>query len=432
LLKQAVEKDPDHDQAWLWLTATTQDPAEQKQYLEWAVAANPANAQARRGLAVLTGKLNPKDLFTEAQTQGPRRPADPSAALGAGPQPVEIRRTFTCSRCGGRMQFDPEIADLKCENCGHVEAVDELAVRDGDQVLDFTLPTRQAHRWAEAERRMACQQCGATTIFPPGQTSATCPFCASRALVEAAEDMDLLSPQGLLPMAVSDDQASQAIRGWLGRGFLAPDDLVQLSRAARPKPAYVPCWAFSATLTSRWRAMVSEGFGRDQRWVWRDGEDTLFYTDQLQPGTRALPADLLRQVQPFELTKLVEYKPDYLAGWPAATYDISLSDASIKARGEMVADARKKLVVKALPGRLLREFEITHSDFTGQTYKLMLLPVWVGAYQYHGRTFRVLVNGQTAKVAGDKPVDWAKVAIVVVGAAIMIGLIGATLVLALR
>jgi hypothetical protein len=147
---------------------------------------------------------------------------------------------------------------------------------------------------------------------------------------------------------------------------------------------------------------------------------------------RALPAGLLQKVQPFDLTRLVEYKPEYLAGWPAATYDVSLADASIQARGEMVADARRKLVAKVLPGRLLKDFEITSSDFTGQTYKLMLLPMWVGAFQYQSRTFRVLINGQTGRVAGDKPIDWSKAVIIAVSAVLIVGLIAAALVILAR
>ena len=62
LLAQAAEYDRDNSEAWLWLSATTDDPDEQEQFLEWAVAANPGNAAARRGLALLTGKLRQADL----------------------------------------------------------------------------------------------------------------------------------------------------------------------------------------------------------------------------------------------------------------------------------------------------------------------------------------------------------------------------------
>ena len=56
-LLRAVELDEQHSDAWLWLSATTKDTEEQKKYLEWALAANPGNPEARRGLAILQGRL---------------------------------------------------------------------------------------------------------------------------------------------------------------------------------------------------------------------------------------------------------------------------------------------------------------------------------------------------------------------------------------
>ena len=56
--------------------------------------------------------------------------------------------------------------------------------------------------------------------------------------------------------------------------------------------------------------------------------------------------------------------------------------------------------------------EVSASEFSGMAYKLALLPLWVGAYTYRGKTYRVLINGQTKEVAGDKPKDAVKVAMV--------------------
>jgi hypothetical protein len=124
-----------------------------------------------------------------------------------------------------------------------------------------------------------------------------------------------------------------------------------------------------------------------------------------------LPADLLREVEPFDLKQLVVYKPEYLAGWPAGTYDISLAQASLDARAAMIKAATSKLWKKVLPGRVVTDLQITGTDFTGQTYQLVLLPIWIGNYHYRGRAFRVVVNGQTGRVAGDKPLDTLKVAL---------------------
>jgi hypothetical protein len=410
LLRQAVDYDRGHSQAWLWLTATTDDPAEQKQFLEWAIAADPGNVAAKRGLGLLTGQISSADLSPAASLAPLPTPTELGQAAPAEPEPVTIRRTFVCPRCGGRLRFDPALVDLRCDHCGFVESVTEEP-QVAELVLDFTLPTRQSQRWAEAERHFTCGQCGAGSVLPVGGTSQVCVFCGSAALIAAPEEAQLLPPQGVIPMGLEAEAALNKVRAWLGKGRLAPDDLNQLARSRPLQPVYVPFWRFSSALTTRWRAQVREGEGRTAQAVWHEGEETFFFPRWLQPGTRALPADLLRQIEPFDLDGLVRYKPEYLAGWPAGTYDRSLADASLEARAGMLAAATRQLAPRVLPGQAVSEWQVSGTDFTGQTYQLLLLPVWIGHYQYRGRGYRVLVNGQTGRVAGDKPLDRVKVAL---------------------
>jgi DNA-directed RNA polymerase subunit RPC12/RpoP len=412
LLLKAVEYDRDLSDAWLWLTATTEDPAEQQKYLEWAIAAEPGNAQARRGLALLTGRLKPEELLPEGQSVEPRRPE--------APQPAQVRRTFDCPQCGGRLRFDPELVDLKCQACGFVEVVEEVLLVDGARPLDFTLPTARGHRWAEGERRFTCQQCGAATLLPAGGKSTVCPFCGNAALVAAEEETDLVQPDGLIPMGLEAEDAAAAVRRWLGRGFFAPDDLAQLVKSRNLRPAYVPVWVFEATLMVKWSADVAEGYGRTRHWVHRTGEHACFFRDQLQPASRALPADLLQRLPPFDLAKLLAFKPEYLAEWPAALYDISLADASLGARAVMVKEAGRQVQAKVLSGREVRNLQVSTGSFSGELFKLALLPLWVGAYTYRGRLYRLLVNGQGGAVAGDKPLDGVKVGLVAAGVAFIL------------
>jgi hypothetical protein len=405
LLLEAVDKDRDLSDAWLWLTATTHDPEEQKKYLEWAIAAEPGNAQARRGLAILTGKLKREEVLPEGASAPVREPV--------APQPVAIGRTFDCPQCGGRLRFDPGIVDLKCAHCGFVEAVEEVVLKDGAQPLDFVLPTVKAHAWAMGERLFTCGQCSATTLLPVGEKSTACPFCGNAALVAAPEDADLVVPQGLIPMSFEAERAYAAVRAWLGQGFFIPDNLKDVVRGKTLRPAYVPFWVFEASLTAKWRAEVQEGYGREARWVWRSGDDTFFFTDQLQPASRALPADVLNRLPAFDLKQLVVFKPEYVADWPTAQYDLSLADASLRAREVMVKQARPRVRDRVAPGRAVRNVELTTDAFTGELYKLVLLPLWIGTYRYGDRLYRVLVNGQTGAVAGDKPTDSVKVWLVV-------------------
>jgi DNA-directed RNA polymerase subunit RPC12/RpoP len=403
LLRQATEYDRDNSDAWLWLSATTNDLGEQKQYLEWALAANPGNAAASRGLGILTGKIKTEDLVPEGQTVTPRAPAEP--------EPANAAQTFNCPQCGGRLRFDPTNQDLRCDSCGFKQAVESTPAPGPGMVLDYSLPTRQGQSWAVAERLFTCQQCGGRTVLPPGQSSSTCPFCGSPALVAAPDDAELIAPHAVIPMKQTPPGIAERVRTWLGRDLFAPDDLTQLARGNRLTPVYVPFWRFSLSLTLIWRAQTAQG--RDRRWTWQDGETTFFYDDFFQPGARALPADLLSSIGPFDLSQLVRYRPEFLAGWPAGSYDVSVSQASLDTRAAIVRDASKRLWTKAIPDQRIATLQVLRPEYSGQTFQLVLLPVWVGAYNYGGHTYRVLVNGQTGKVAGDRPADQVKVALII-------------------
>jgi hypothetical protein len=411
-LLKAVEIDQHHSDAWLWLSATTRDAQEQKKYLEWAVAANPANPEARRGLAILQGRLNANAVKPIGAEVEPRQPTEPEAAV--------VEQTFNCPQCGGVMRYDPQTTDLKCERCGHIQVVEEIPAKEVEQVLDLTLATEQGHRWAEAQRRMICQQCNATTIFPAGQTSVECPFCGSTVLLAAHDESDLLTPQAIIPMTFESEEARKYLRKWLGNGFFIPDDLAKVARTSQPRPAYIPFWVFEATVNGRWQAYVAEGYGRSRQWVWQTGEHIFFFANELVVGTKQLPPSLLVKTQPYNWEALVEYKPEYLAGWPAATYDIPLSKASLDAREHMVAKAQKELLYKAAPGKSVKDLAVSGADFGGVTYKQVLLPIWITSYTYRGKKYPILINGQTGAVAGHKPTDTVKVAIIALAAVIIL------------
>jgi hypothetical protein len=64
-----------------------------------------------------------------------------------------------------------------------------------------------------------------------------------------------------------------------------------------------------------------------------------------------------------------------------------------------------------IPGDTHRNLQV-NADYSAQTFKHVLLPVWLLTYNYGARTFQVAVNGATGKVTGEYPISWVKVAIV--------------------
>ena len=89
LLNRAIYLNGSDAQPYVWLAATTEDPKEQLEYLEKAVALDPTNVAARRGLAMLKGKIDPAKLVPEGlerdlpQSQAPVRGEKPVVPVSA-------------------------------------------------------------------------------------------------------------------------------------------------------------------------------------------------------------------------------------------------------------------------------------------------------------------------------------------------------------
>jgi hypothetical protein len=71
-------------------------------------------------------------------------------------------------------------------------------------------------------------------------------------------------------------------------------------------------------------------------------------------------------------------------------------------------ELRQQLHHRVALGSQKRNLRSGSTNWSGVSYKHVLLPLWVGSYRYRRRRYWVLVNGQTGKVSGIKPVDLLK------------------------
>ena len=60
------------------------------------------------------------------------------------------------------------------------------------------------------------------------------------------------------------------------------------------------------------------------------------------------------------------------------------------------------------------------SVFSGQTFKHILVPIWLVAYTYGAKTFQVVVNGYTGSIAGRHPLSWIKISLAVLAVLIVL------------
>lgn len=338
---------------------------------------------------------------------------------GAPTGPVAAR----CPRCGGSARYDVRLGTLGCPFCGWADAQPD----PGTEAVRQRAFTRDALEQGSVgfgieRRELDCGSCGAVIALQEGALTASCPFCASEQVaVRADAAAPGLRPQAIVPLQVDQAGAQAAVKRWLGAGWMHPDDLAAVATVGRLTAVYLPCWVFSAQLGCDWEAEV--GTERTQRsydpatdtweeetvidWAWRQGRVELSIADQLVSGTTRVSARILERLLSFDLAALVPYTPTLLAGSSALTYDVGLPDAWEEGRHEM-RESGRQAALRDTGSRHVRAMSVDVA-LSDESWRHVLLPVWISAYPYDGRTFVVMVNGQSGMVSGQKPVAWWKI-----------------------
>ena len=116
---------------------------------------------------------------------------------------------------------------------------------------------------------------------------------------------------------------------------------------------------------------------------------------------------------------MTAYQAGFLSGWVVERYQIDLLNAAQTARAEMDSEI-KSLCSAEVPGDTHRNLQVD-SDYSGQTFKHILVPIWLLTYNYGTKTFQVVMNGYTGTIAGKYPKSWAKITFAVLGILLALG-----------
>jgi predicted RNA-binding Zn-ribbon protein involved in translation (DUF1610 family) len=344
---------------------------------------------------------------------------------------------WPCAQCGADLRYAPGQTVLTCEHCGHVQKIAQAAPRAKLKALgelDLTSGLRDDLPASAKEqvRSSSCPSCGAVIEFQGANHATECPFCASPVAVDTGAHR-VIKPQAVIPFALTEDQARDQLTKWLGRLWFAPSKLLEYTRKGRPLAGiYAPYWTFDAATRSRYRGQRGEHYyetrtvtvtvnGKSEqrqeqvqktRWYPASGTVARNFDDVVVIASTSLPQRLASGLDPWSLDALTAYSPDYLAGFQAEGYTVALADGHQTARARMAqviqSDVRRDI------GGDVQQIDQIDSDFQDETFKHILLPIWMAAYKYGGKSYRFLVNGQTGEVQGERPYSAWKIAFSVI------------------
>jgi len=245
-----------------------------------------------------------------------------------------------------------------------------------------------------------------------------------------AEDSDLVErarPDGLVPFAIDEEAAQAAFAAWTAARRLLPRSLARGEpRLTALDGVFLPLWSFSTNTVSDYvgkidRTRTLSVSGHPQRrtaWQRVTGRTGRYFDAVMLPACSLVAPQTLF----WPLDQLVPYVRGGSRGRRILAYDVEpeqgFEQAKALMRWQIRQDALNTINLNTinLNGFGLNAIGGSHQQVTSVTtryddpaYSLLLLPAWLATYEHGGRTWSVVVNGVTGRVAGRRPYSPAKI-----------------------
>ncbi len=335
---------------------------------------------------------------------------------------------FQCPACTGPLHFEGASGNLACDYCGSHFTVQEIEALYGEKI-DQAAQAAPAEEpvespvegwdWPEngswdAEqahlKSYSCPSCGAELICDETTVATSCPYCGNPTVV-SAQFQGMLKPDYILPFKLDKEAAVRALKKYYQGKKLLPKSFRSDNHIEEVKGVYVPFWLFDG------EADADMEFAATQVRVYSNGRERVTETDHFRvrrAGTVAfenIPVDASRQmpdahmdaIETFDYADLKPFSAAYLPGYYANKYDVEVEECEKRAN-RRAANTAVQIVRNTVGGYASCVPVSQNVRLRRGRVKYALMPVWLLATRWHGKTFLFSMNGQTGKLIGDLPV----------------------------
>ncbi len=340
-------------------------------------------------------------------------------------------RIFPCEECGADLEFHIGVQQLKCPYCGAEKEIQldedsQIEEQDFDAMLAEIRERKQNSQVEDEHQEVRCDSCGSDVIFVGTLTSTECPYCASPIQRENIHRGGFRVPvDAVLPLKIDQPEAEAKIAAWVKSRWFAPTKFKRRGTRGEINGVYLPFWTFdSLTFTiydgergENYTTTVGTGDSKrtvtKTRWYSASGRFQRFFDDVLINATRKFSETHIDDLSPWPLHTCIPFTPEVLAGHFARTYDIELEDAFPVAK-KLIDTAIYHDCEQRIGGDKQRVHSVK-SRYDAVTFKHLLLPIYLLAYRYHDKSYRVFVNAATGTVQGERPYSWVKITLAALG-----------------
>ncbi len=344
-----------------------------------------------------------------------------------------------CINCGAELKYKPGTTNISCEYCGHQETI--TIDENGFEELELYpyLKEMGAQRHSEEISMLHCKNCGANQHVEENYKSLHCVYCSMPLVLKDAYKEDWILPGAILPFQIDQRKSFTIFQQWVKRLWFAPNKLKKAALDPQfTKGLYLPYWTFDAQLLATYRGQRGEYYYetrrvrnangkmvtqrvRKTRWYPASGSVSGFVDDTLIKASQQRSGRIPRTISRWNLKKLQPFNSDFLSGFVTEKYTIPLKEGHLMAK-DVADDIAERWCRRDIGGDTQR---ITRMDvqLSNETFKHILLPVYVSAYRYKGKEYNFFINGENGQISGTRPYSFWKIFFVVLIVLAIIGVV---------
>lgn len=305
----------------------------------------------------------------------------------------------------------------------------------------------------------ACTACGAVVEADVREVATRCAYCTAP-LVDTKRAASAID--AIVPFRLSKRAALERLRSHIGDRWWTPESLRALARQGQlqtdaVRGVLVPFYAYDATIRADYSARVGvhwqrketvevkprkpkpdlagetihiepEGpttrtkVVRETEWFDLRGAMGTQLEHHLVCASAGLATERARKLEPFDLGRGVAFDPRLMLGWSAELPSKSRRDVDREAHATLSDHARKHLQRTHLTGDAHR-VRTVELDVQVHRVQLVLLPIWLATVRLGENPVQIAINGQTGSCVGNIPTSKRKIALVVLGGALLLLLV---------
>ncbi len=348
----------------------------------------------------------------------------------------------SCVNCGAELKYKPGTTSITCEYCNHEEIITQDPTGFKELALTPYLTQMGSQSHSQQIVMLQCKNCGANQHIEENYKSLHCVYCTTPLIIEDAYKDDWILPGAILPFQFDQKKSHQIFSKWVKGLWFAPNNLKKAALDPQnTKGLYLPYWTFDAQLYAEYTGQRGDYYyvnvpykatvngktvtrtrqERRTRWTPTQGNISGFVDDTLIKASHQRKNTIPSTISNWNLDALQTFNTSFLAGFVTEKYTIPLKDGHLSSTKEAEHIARNW--AKRDIGGDTQRVNTIQMLLSEETFKHILLPVYISAYRYGGKKYNFFVNGQTGAISGKRPYSFWKIFFFVVSIGIGIGLL---------